>query len=200
MTPNDVRGITFRGRSTGSGLHRSVFEAAAAGLPEGLVLEMGTGHGHSTWDLCECLNRKVHTFDWFHGLPEDWNDENPRGAFSRDGVPPMLPELAEAVVGRFEDTLPAFLASHGGPVAWLSVDCDLYAPAKLCLSLVLPRMAVGGVVYFDELLDYKGWESHEALALAEVIDELGCSLEPLFYTPYGCTKAAFRVARPQGGR
>jgi len=57
---------------------------------EVLYLEFGVWKGDSTRRWSQLLRNKdsrIHGFDSFEGLPEDWNDEIKSGHFSTRGVP-----------------------------------------------------------------------------------------------------------------
>ena len=57
------------------------------------------------------------------------------------------------VPGLFEDTVP----EHSGDAISLAhIDCDWYAPVKLCLERLGPRVSVGGLIILDDYLDYEG--------------------------------------------
>jgi O-methyltransferase len=56
------------------------------------------------------------------------------------------------IKGLFEDILPNALQ---GPIAFAHVDCDWYAPVKLCLESLHPWLSSGSTVFVD---DYKHWD------------------------------------------
>jgi hypothetical protein len=61
---------------------------------EVLYLEFGVWKGDATrrWSqLLKNKNSRLHGFDSFEGLPEDWNDDMKSGHFSTSGVPPDIP-------------------------------------------------------------------------------------------------------------
>ncbi|MEM9074313.1 MAG: class I SAM-dependent methyltransferase [Myxococcota bacterium] len=137
---------------------------------EGLWLEFGTGTGSTTKVMCDARQSgKVHTFDWFQGLPTDWIPEYGvyEGAFAQP-APTDLPPNAELVKGRFEDTLEPFLSAHPNqPVDLVHIDCDVYDSTRFVLEALTPRLTSGTVLVFDELFYYPGRENHEAKALFE---------------------------------
>lgn len=61
--------------------------------------------------------------------------------------------------GLFSDTLPGF---QGGPIALLHIDADLYESYKTCLEVFWDRMAVSGVVVFDEYHRPNRWPGAKA--------------------------------------
>jgi hypothetical protein len=116
----------------------------------------------------------VDGFDSFVGLPEPWHKRalpgggGPlnlyfgKGAFSWaeyaathgfGALPPVLPRVA-LHRGLFAETLPRFLAAQPSsrPVAWASIDCDLYHGTRDVLASLAPRLALGTRLHFHELL------------------------------------------------
>lgn len=154
------------------GLPVAVLEHAnAIADVDGLVLEFGVYFGRSL-GLLAARNREVHGFDSFEGLPEAWNEAEGAGAYSTRGARPRIPN-AVLHPGWFEDTLPAFLERHEGPVRLLHVDCDLYSSTRTVLQGLRHRIVPGTVIVFDDLLGYPGFEAHELRALEEFVAEGG---------------------------
>lgn len=115
--------------------------------PKGLCLEFGVSKGESLRRLVS-TGRKFHGFDTWKGLPHDWNDGDLRGSFK--AVKPDIPNC-ELYEGLFSDTLPAFLAHHHDPVAFVHIDCDLYASCIYVLHCLVDRFVKGSVIAFDEI-------------------------------------------------
>jgi predicted O-methyltransferase YrrM len=148
---------------------------------EGMALEFGVAAGRTLAVIAAARGQKqVYGFDSFQGLPEDWRTNIPAGTFKTDA----LPEIpgAELIVGLFEDTLPDFLTSHNGPVAFVHLDADLYSSTKTVLRHVGPRLAPGSVIVFDEYFNYPGWEQHEHRAWQEFVAQSGIEFRYLAYT------------------
>lgn len=105
----------------------------------------------------------VHGFDSFDGLPEDWHLSSTRvqrkGTFAQAQLPAVDGNV-RLVVGRFEDTLPLWLANpdHQGPLAMVHIDCDLYSSTQCILSLCNDRIVPGTVIRFDDIAE---WESYK---------------------------------------
>ncbi len=146
----------------------------------GLVLEFGVATGSTLRILAEDRAETVYGFDSFEGLPERWRLGYDTGEFASD----HLPEVpgAELVVGWFDQTLPAFLAEHPGPVAFVHVDCDLYSSTRSVLELVGPRFVEGTVIAFDEYYNFPGWQDHEYRAWQEYVAQTGLQFEYLGLT------------------
>lgn len=141
----------------------------------GLWLEFGVYKGASLRRMAEGRGEaRVVGFDSFRGLPEAWhgNPGNPAGAFALES-PPEVPG-AELVVGLFDATLPAFPLD--APVTLLHVDCDIYPSTVTVLTHIIPHLALGSLVVFDELIAYESYENHEIKALYEA-EQHGFSFE-----------------------
>lgn len=139
----------------------------------GLWLEFGVSIGASTATLANCAraaDSRLYGFDSFEGLPEEWvvsDDETwARGSFS--GRPSEVPDNVELVAGLFQDTLPEFLDTHPGQVAFAHIDCDLYSSTHCVLTELRDRLAVGTVLVFDEIFNYDRYYEHEMRALLEL--------------------------------
>jgi predicted O-methyltransferase YrrM len=139
----------------------------------GLWLEFGVSIGTSTATLAECaaaVDSRLYGFDSFEGLPEEWvvsDDETwSKGAFT--GRPSEVPDNVELVAGLFQDTLPGFLETHPGQVAFAHIDCDLYSSTNCVFSAIRDRLAVGTVLVFDEIFNYDRYYEHEMRALIEL--------------------------------
>lgn len=145
---------------------------AARTVPDGLVLEFGVFSGRTINHLAALDPGSIIGFDSFEGLPEDWRADVPKSTFQRAG-PPEVKTNVELVIGRFEETLPAFVAANPAPVAFLHIDCDLYSSTKTVFRFLRERIGPGAVIVFDEYFNYVGWRNHEYKAFAEFIAETG---------------------------
>jgi asparagine synthase (glutamine-hydrolysing) len=85
------------------------------------------------------------------------------------------------VEGLFKETLPQSLR---GPVAFAHIDCDWYAPVKLCLLSLFPRLPVGGAVVVD---DYKHWEG-----CTKATDEFCAAHPQMEIVPHGTSATLTR--------
>jgi hypothetical protein len=165
--------------------------APAVGLAsaDGLVLEFGVGSGGSFNQLCGLFfPRTVFGFDWFYGLPEHWNDYNPKGKFSTCGVVPSVATNGVVVVGLVQDTLGDFLEVHPGPLAFAHLDLDLYSSTKCALDAIAPRCVDGTVLLFDEIF---GNSDHEERAFLEFLEATDFDFE--FVTRRNRDAVAFRL-------
>jgi hypothetical protein len=161
--------------------HETLAHALTLTPEGGLALEFGVYTGSTLKIIAEARGGEgVYGFDSFEGLPEDWRNGFPAGAFDVDGLPDV--EGAELVVGWFDDTLPKFIEAHEGPVTFLHVDCDLYSSTKTVLEHCGPRLVAGSIVVFDEYFNFPGWRDHEHKAWMEYVAETGIEFEYLGFT------------------
>lgn len=164
------------------------FAAATIGDVPLLYLEFGVFDGRSISRIaerfCHSESRFV-GFDSFEGLPEDWVlpwQTMPRGAFSRGGAVPVLPDPRISFVrGWFQNTLRPFLANGGGkstgPVL-VHYDADLYSSTLFILSTLWDRISEYYFI-FDEFLE------HELVALYDFSLAFPIELEFLCQTNAG---------------
>ena len=145
-------------------------------LPKGLWLEFGVFQGTSINLMAnKCPDVTLYGFDSFEGFPEDkakeWNAKYPKD-FSLQGNLPSVRKNVKLIKGWFDHTLPKFLKLHPDePVAYLHIDCDLYASTKLVLTLLRDRLRSGTIIVFDELVHFNGFEEHEIKAWYEFVKE-----------------------------
>lgn len=170
--------------------------AMAAAKVSGLVLEFGVRHGNSIKQLVRLAGgQQVHGFDSFEGLPEAWHAES-KGSYSTRGKIPKVPPLVKLHAGWFDETLPAFLQAHPGPVRLLNVDCDIYSSTRTVLTQLAPRIVVGSVIIFDEYIGNAHWREDEFKAFQEAVAEYGWAYEYLsvsFFTK----QVAVRITQVQ---
>ena len=138
----------------------------------GLVLEFGVAGGESIRFLAQRTSRPIHGFDSFEGMPEDWGGRHEeKGHYSTGGRLPSVPASVTLHKGWFESTLPAFLDTNGGPVAFAHIDCDLYTSTKTVLDAIAPRLVAGSVLVFDEFFNIPNWRENEYRAFREFVKD-----------------------------
>jgi predicted O-methyltransferase YrrM len=132
--------------------------ARAALLPYDWA-EFGVGAGYSTRVLLPYVpaHASLWLLDSWEGLPEDWDQTRPRGAYKAD--PPSLDHpRARLVQGLYQDTLPEW--SRGLPaLAFAHLDCDLYSSTCTVLEAIQGLLRPGSVIVFD---DHHGMKRHDA--------------------------------------
>ena len=116
--------------------------ALKAAEVDGHYLEFGVFTGGTMRFIAARVGgRKVHGFDSFEGLPQDWGGFNlGRRAFDVGGKLPRVPANVELHRGWFDDSLPPWLAANPGPVAFIHVDCDLYSSTRTIFQLLGDRI------------------------------------------------------------
>lgn len=155
----------------------------------GWAVEFGVYSGYSLGLIAEHM--PVIGFDSFEGLPEDWREGFPKGAFTPDpwekaAGPPYQPN-AMLVPGWFSDTVPTFRFPQLGLV---HIDCDLYSSTVTALEGVVRHIAPGTFIVFDEFHGYDGWEMHEAKAWGEFVEKYKIDCEVV---ASGEQEMAFRI-------
>jgi hypothetical protein len=127
----------------------------------------------------------VHLFDSFMGLstPDRQIDRRYEAGWMKSEEAALrtaiynlhIEEYCRIHAGWFADTLPRVCDSQS--FCFAHVDCDLYAPTKLCLQTVFPRLPVGGVVVVDDYYDASG-------GVQRAVDEQASEMsEPIFIGP-----------------
>ncbi len=122
--------------------------------------------------------KKGYGFDTFTGLPEDWDvgsGVEKAGAYSSDGSVPEI-KGGEFIVGKFEDTLPAFFSDNRPIASIINFDADLYSSTICALNFSKSVMDKDTILIFDEFIINESWEQDEFKALNEF-----CSLNNLNY-------------------
>ncbi len=155
--------------------------ALAAAKVSGMVLEFGVRHGNSIIQLAALANQRVHGFDSFEGIPEDWHDEG-RGSYSTKGVIPKVPNEVTLHQGWFDQTLPAFLMQHAGPARLINIDCDIYSSTKTVLDSLASRIVIGTVIIFDEYIGNEHWRKDEYKAFQEAVAKFNWRYEYLCFS------------------
>jgi hypothetical protein len=160
---------------------------------EVLYLEFGVWQGDSIrqWSrLLEHSGSRLHGFDSFEGLPEDWNAHGAfmqKGHFSTSG---KIPDIADSRVrfykGWFEETLPKY-EFIDSPVVIIFLDADLYSSTSFVLKSLRMHIKPKTIIYFDEFWD----KDHELKAFEEFLSQTHMSFELLAAT-YGMRSVAFR--------
>lgn len=134
---------------------RDLFDQIAARISDKkvLYLEFGVASGNSMryWStLLKNPASRLHGFDTFNGLPQDWHPGGERGAYSTNGHPPETNDpRVQFFIGLFEDTLPQY-APRDYETLVMNIDCDLYPSAAFVLKSLNSYIRPGTFVYFDE--------------------------------------------------
>jgi hypothetical protein len=139
---------------------------------EVLYLEFGVAEGAATMYWSKLLRHpssKLHGFDSFEGLPEDWSVLVPKGTYSAGGALPRIDDpRVQFFKGLFDQTLPLYhVPVH--EVLVLIMDADLYSSTIYVLNALKDEIVPGTYIYFDEFNDRAG----ELRAFDELIKTTG---------------------------
>lgn len=152
---------------------------------EGCICEFGVFNGHTLKLLANAAQeRNVHGFDSFEGLPANWRPGFSKGLF-KTHRPAFPGSNIQLHVGLFEATLPQFLEHLKEPICLVHIDCDLYSSTRCVLDNIIPRLAPGAILVFDEYFNYPGWQEHEHRALRESVEGGDLAVEYLAFNLYG---------------
>jgi Macrocin-O-methyltransferase (TylF) len=143
-----------------------------------LYLEFGVFQGAATryWSrLLTNPESKLHGFDSFEGLPEDWRPDCPEGHFAVGGQIPQIDDVrVQFFKGWFDQTLPAYtLSPHD--VLVINLDADLYSSTIFVLDRLEKAIVPGAYIYFDEF----NHPQHEMRAFAEFTARTGMKFKVL---------------------
>ena len=172
-------------RHRGFGTRLELFDLIAADVADERVLyvELGVYEGASMryWSsLLQNPDARLHGFDSFEGLPEDWTIGEGKGHFSTNGrVPEIADDRVSFFAGWFEETLPGYEPPEHDRLV-VNFDCDLYSSAALGLSTLESLIVPGTYVYFDEFHD----RHHELRAFDEFLERTGGRFEAVGATPH----------------
>lgn len=154
--------------------------------------QFGVFKGH-TARIMESLilsDQKLHLFDSFEGLPEDWsNTSYGKGAFriGADDIPLFSQKHTVVHKGLFKDTIPSFTAKYAPPrVPFIHLDADLYSSTMDILMGLNHLIAPGTLLLFDELFlpNEKGLSNDECRALFDWADEKKRNFQILWRTEW----------------
>lgn len=127
-------------------------------------LEFGVAGGVSINVTAHILPRaQIIGFDSFEGLPHSWSGHFRAGAFSQNGMLPVVKHNVHLVKGLFSDTV-EFTMRNVGVIDGMNIDCDLYDATLLVLTKTHTHWRRGTILHFHEYNDAMH-KSEEELAL-----------------------------------
>ena len=150
-----------------------------------LILEFGVWTGHSiNYMAARCPEALFVGFDSFEGLEEDWiGTPMTKESFHTNGKIPKVRSNIELVIGKFNQSLPRWLAeSDPEEIDLVHIDSDTYQPAKFVLNKLEKILKNGSVVIFDEYFGYPSWRLNEWRAWQETIQENQVKYKYLAYS------------------
>ena len=159
----------------------AVFDAVAERIRDArvLYLEFGvhTGRSMQYWsDALKHAETKLHGFDSFEGLPEDFDDvggPHRKGYFDVGGIPPEIDDpRVEFFKGWFDQTLPTYHLPEYD-VLVITLDADLYSSTIYVLRHLASHIKPGTFIYFDDM----SRPEHEPRAFCEFMEESGLKFQ-----------------------
>lgn len=141
-----------------------------------LYLEFGVFQGASMRYWSRELKHpesRLHGFDSFEGLPEDWHELS-KGTFSTQGVMPVINDArVQFFKGWFDQVLPTYsIPEHD--VLVIVMDADLYSSTIYVLRHLRPWIRPGTFIYFGNM-SYPD----EPKAFDEFMKESGLKFRPV---------------------
>jgi len=158
-------------------------------MPRAIFFEEQFNHLKYSLNACregliaDAMNQKVHGFDSFQGLPEDWEEYTDSSLwFWQQGKAPTVRKNVRLHVGLFNETLPEFLWIYSEDFAFIHIDCDLYSSTKTIFGNCSPRIKPGTRIVFDEFFNYPNWQQHEYKAFKEYAESNGIDWKYIGYS------------------
>jgi len=110
-------------------------------------------------------DRRLHLFDSFEGLPENWTPQKPAGHFklAPDEIPTFEGDNVIIHKGWFKDTVPQWAGTLSAPLAFLHIDADLYSSTVDVLFNLNDAIVPGTIILFDEYVLGRSDDEHRAL-------------------------------------
>jgi hypothetical protein len=110
-------------------------------------------------------DRRLHLFDSFEGLPEDWTKAKQKGAFRlpEDRIPVFDSPRVVMHKGWFKDTLPPWGRESTTPLAFIHMDADLYSSSIEVLFNIDHLIPKDAIILFDEYVMGRTEDEHRAL-------------------------------------
>jgi hypothetical protein len=120
-----------------------------------LYLEFGVFQGRTTRYWSARLRNpeaRLHGFDSFEGLPEEWADHAAGRIFNAQGQVPVIADdpRVRFFRGWFDQILPTYVVPDHD-VLVLILDADLYSSTSYVLDHLRPYIRPGTFIYFDEM-------------------------------------------------
>jgi hypothetical protein len=145
-----------------------------------LYLEFGVFQGASMRYWSRALKNpkaKLHGFDSFDGLSEDFDINGPyiKGSFCVNGKIPVIDDVRVSFFkGWFNEVLPTYSVPEHD-VLVINLDADLYSSTIYVLQYLRSWIRPGTFLYFDDL----SRPEHEPRAFDEFMKESGLKFSPV---------------------
>jgi hypothetical protein len=143
-----------------------------------LYLEFGVFRGRTTRYWSAKLRNpeaRLHGFDSFEGLPEEWAEYAAGKIFNAAGEIPVIADpRVQFFKGWFDQVLPTYVVPEH-EVLVLILDADLYSSTSYVLRHLRPYIRPGTFIYFDEM----NHVDHEPRAFDEFMKETSLKFRPV---------------------
>jgi macrocin-O-methyltransferase TylF-like protien len=157
-----------------------VFDVVASRVKDKRVLYMEFGVFTGTiiryWSAkLRNPDARLHGFDSFEGLPEEWADYAKGEIFNASGQVPVIADpRVQIFKGWFDQVLPNYaLPEHD--LLILILDADLYSSTSCVLHHLSRYMRPGTLIYFDEMNHIE----HEPKAFDELMKKSSLRFRPV---------------------
>lgn len=154
-------------------------------------LQFGVFKGHTARILESYIlpGRKLHLFDSFEGLPEEWSNTNfGKGHFkiAEGSIPQFDPRRSVIHKGWFSDTLGPYKEKYPNPISFIHLDADLYSSTMTVLEELNDQIIPGTILLFDEffLPSNRGISDDECRAFHEWAEQEGRQFQILWRTAW----------------
>jgi hypothetical protein len=115
--------------------------------------EFGVAKGHTAHLMLDLLpqSAKLHLFDFFAGLPNDWIGPFKQGHFALDEASIAAFDDPRVVLNRglFLETVPGYF-NERSPLSFVHIDCDLYESTWQVLDGITPALQPGTIIVLDD--------------------------------------------------
>lgn len=152
-----------RGKRRGGAVRAALTEVTLAGD----FAQFGVFKGGTARKIEAAMSgpRKLHLFDSFEGLPENWTRKKQAGAFrlAPEDIPVFDSERVAMHKGWFKDTVPVWAKQRQEPLAFIHMDADLYSSTVDVLFNIDRLIAAETIILFDEYVMGKTDDEHRAL-------------------------------------
>lgn len=143
-----------------------------------LYLEFGVFKARTTRYWAARLRHpeaRLHGFDSFEGLPEEWAGHAKGKIFDAGGEIPVIEDArVRFFKGWFDQVLPTYTVPEHDRLV-LIMDADLHSSTTCVLRHLLPWIRQGTLIYFDEMNHLE----HEPRAFDEFMRETGLGFKPV---------------------
>lgn len=152
-------------------------------IKNGAVLEFGVRNGESIRYIANKLrDRKIHGFDSFEGLPEDWTGNAfSQHDFTLHGKMPKVPENVILHKGWFDKTIPEYKKKHDEDIAFINLDCDIYSSTKTVFDELANKIKKDTIILIDDFFNYRNWKQHQFKAFQEFVENSQIKFEYLAF-------------------